>query len=172
MTECLCPMCRVVETAPNLPAMFGLPDASDNWQLSCHWLSPLVNGRAVLIKRGFTTDGASIPRIAWRVIGHPFSKNLLPHALAHDALYAAELLPRAECDAFFLKSMAESGTHFSRSVSLVKRDLVWAAVRIGGGFVWSGHTLASVEGARRNVRLLDETEWDAVRIGGQLPRSW
>jgi len=44
----------------------------------------------VYIKKGFVFDGASIPRFAWRVVGHPFQGMLLPSALVHDALYCSK----------------------------------------------------------------------------------
>ena len=145
--NCACHSCSHVAVYPELPSLTPVPDMTDNWTVDCHWRSQLVKGRAVLIDRGFATDGASIPRIAWRLIGHPWSKDLLPHALAHDALYAGELLDRKACDRWFLDSMTLAG------VGLVKRNAIYAAVRVGGGCVWSKHTAEGVAAARRDARL-------------------
>lgn len=45
-----------------------------------------VNNRinTVVIPRGFEWDGASIPRLFWRVAGHPMQYDTLPGALLHD----------------------------------------------------------------------------------------
>lgn len=166
MTECLCALCTKVVTAPNLPALFPCPDKTENWSLDCNWLSPLVNGKAVYIKRGFITDGASIPRIAWRVIGHPFSKDLLPHALPHDGLYAAELFPtHAECDAWMQASMALAADNYPLSVSWLKRNAVWSAVRTCGGLVWRKHTAQTVYKARQYCKLVGPEEYAQLRDG-------
>ena len=145
---CACGNCAHVATYPELPSLTPVPDTSANWTVDCHWRSQLVKGRAVLIERGFATDGASIPSWAWRVIGHPWSKDLLPHALAHDALYAGELLTREECDQWFLDSMALAG------VSWVKRYAIYEAVRLGGGNVWRKHTAEGIAAARRDAQLV------------------
>ncbi len=35
----------------------------------------------------FITDGASIPKILWSVVGHPFSKKIRKAAIIHDYIY-------------------------------------------------------------------------------------
>lgn len=163
MCRCVCTDCHYVLSYPDLPALLPLPDKTENWRLECHFLTPLVNGRAVLLRRGLVTDGASIPRLAWRVIGHPFSKDLLPHALGHDGLYAAELMPRSDGDDWFLTSMALADSNFELGVSWTKRNAVWSAVRCGGSFVWDRHTDASIADARRYVTLLDAEQHHILR---------
>ena len=151
---CLCDTpCNVVDVYPLLPSIYPVQDDSENWMVLCHWVSQLVQGRAVFVRRDFGTDGTSIPRWAWTLIGSPLGKALLRHALAHDALYAAELMSRKECDLFLFDSMALAG------VPLVKRNAIYAAVRIGGAAVWKLHTDESVAEARSKVRLLTVSEW-------------
>ena len=163
---CQCQNCYKLTTAPEFPSATPLPDTSEEWRVDCHWLSPLINGKAVLIRRGFYTDWASIPRIAWRVIGHPTSKYIIGHALPHDALYSAELMSRSECDDWFLTSMAMAEFNYPLKVGWAKRNAIWSAVRIGGGVVWNKHTKEGVEAARKLVTLLDTAEWDAYhRLG-------
>lgn len=41
----------------------------------------------IVIPAGTTTDGASIPRLLWRVCGHPLQAPRVYAALAHDWLY-------------------------------------------------------------------------------------
>lgn len=159
---CQCARCDALTVAPVMPALRLLPDGRDLWTVDCHWMSGLVGGRAVLIRRGFETDGASVPRLFWRMIGHPFMGDLLPHALPHDGLYAAELMSRADCDAWFLESMAAGGLNVAR------RNAIWAAVRVGGGAVWAGHDRKSVEHAAARCRLVGEEEWHALAARGRL----
>lgn len=165
---CRCHDCYKLTMAPEFPSATPLPNKSEEWRTDCHWLSPLINGKAVLIRRGFYTDWASIPRFAWRVIGHPTSKYLIGHALPHDALYAAELMPRDDCDEWFLTSMAKAAENYPLEVGWAKRNAIWSAVRVGGSFVWGKHKAAGIEAARKLVTLLDVEEWDAYRRLGCL----
>ena len=48
----------------------------------------------VRVRPGFRTDGASIPRLLWRVFGSPYDPDIFAAAIAHDALYRGEILPR------------------------------------------------------------------------------
>ena len=41
----------------------------------------------VRVRPGFRTDGASIPRLLWRVFGSPYDPDIFAAAIAHDALY-------------------------------------------------------------------------------------
>lgn len=140
---CACDHCNAVERWPQMPALRPLSYPVGLWRVDCHWVSPAFDGCAVRINRGFLTDGASIPRAAWRVIGHPFISDLLPFALGHDALYSAELMPRADCDKWFLETMKLGG------IGWIKRNSIWSAVRTFGAFVWKAHTPHSIEAARK-----------------------
>lgn len=104
------------------------------------------------IKTGFIFDGASIPRIAWRVVGHPWQMPLLVCALPHDVLYASEYFTQAECDWIFLELMKAVG------INWVKRNTIWLAVKSFGGFVWMKHTRYSINKAKSYmiVKILDK----------------
>jgi len=138
-----------IKKYPDEPALDLIDVDNDIWELRDNWLSQMVSQKCVLIKKGMTTDGASIPRYCWSIIGHPLSGWILPHALAHDALYSAELLSRKECDEFLLLSMKQAG------VSWLRRNTVWSAVRMFGGSVWSKHTSDSVYDSRKHCQILD-----------------
>lgn len=152
--KCMCDGCNALTVYPAMPCLSPLPRNDECWHTDCHWMSHLVNGRAVVIRRGFETDLASVPRIAWRVIGHPLSKVTLAHGLAHDALYASEAMTRHECDDWFLESMRISG------VPWFKRNAMWSAVRTFGGLVWARHDRRSVDDANGFVRVVDAVEHD------------
>lgn len=134
---------------PELPSLELVDTKNNIWELRENWISQLVNGKAVLIRKGLQTDGASIPRAFWRVIGHPFIGWLLPHAIAHDALYAGELCTRAEADKYLLESMILAG------VAWWKRNAVWSAVRAGGWLVWARHKTDDVIATRKQCEMID-----------------
>ena len=157
--------------APDFPALDAVADKTDNWTVRENWVSALVKGVAVLIKRNTVTDGMSVPRITWRVMGHPFSKATLRESLAHDALYMGELLSRSACDRWYYDALVMSGTQFGGGFKnnvkaaawRAKCALIWSGVRAGGGVVWARHTHDSVDLARAKVRLLDSAEYAALK---------
>lgn len=104
-------------------------------------------------QRGFVTDGGSVPRIAWRVIGHPLGEWLRDY-LVHDAFYACEWASRSECDWLFLELLQEDGCDWFR------RNAIWSAVRAAGGSVWSRHERKEVLADRELCPL----RRDGVRI--------
>lgn len=101
----------------------------------------------VHVKPGFQTDGASIPRILWRVFGSPYDPDIFPAAIGHDALYRGEIVPRKDADLAFLKMMEESG------VPERKRRLIYRGVRWFGWITWLSHTPESIAETRRYITL-------------------
>lgn len=79
------------------------------------------------VPRGFATDGASIPRLLWRVCGHPMEAPAVAAAVLHDHDYSAGTVPRAEADRRFRENLALCG------VGRVRRWVFWLAVRLFGG---------------------------------------
>ena len=109
----------------------------------------------VHVAPGFRTDGASIPRLLWRILGSPYDPDVIADAIAHDALYRGEIVPRKDADAAFLALMAENG------VRRRKRRLLWFGVRLFGWITWLRHTPEGVTEARRHISL-------AFARGGRL----
>jgi hypothetical protein len=81
---------------------------------------------------GDSWDGASIPRAAWSVIGHPLLAEYRWASLWHDRLCESSrtIEDRTIADAVFLRLLAAAG------VSKPLRMLMWAAVRIYGLTAW------------------------------------
>lgn len=79
---------------------------------------------------GMVFDFASIPRMAWRVIGPPtgYGKgaNYGASACIHDYLYMSGKLTRKECDKCFLSAMK------ALKVSPWRRQLMFRIVRMFG----------------------------------------
>lgn len=103
----------------------------ENWEL----LAPLNvtwGDYEFQVKEGFLTDLASIPRVVrWLV---PKGRNESKAAVVHDWLYRHDFcrMSRAEADALFLAIMEECG------VGGIRRQVIYRAVRIAGGFSWGG----------------------------------
>jgi hypothetical protein len=104
-------------------------------------------GYRITVMKGLEFDGASIPKMFWSIIGSPFTGKYTRSALVHDALYMSESLTRKEADSVFLGLMKQDG------VSLLKRNVMWGAVRIGGYFVWKKHKSHMVEINKKYVRV-------------------
>jgi hypothetical protein len=110
-------------------------------------VSVIFDGIKFTVKKGYKTDGASIPFIFWVFNLHPFQGDTLISAIFHDAFYETELYSRASIDNNFLFLMRKSGVGF------LKRTLFYIAVRLFGGFVWSRHTVGSVTKARQFLMI-------------------
>jgi hypothetical protein len=76
----------------------------------------------------FTTDFASVPRPLWSIV--PPTGLYTKAAVIHDWLYVSQSVSRRDADGIFRRIMREAG------VGKPKRYIMWAAVRLFGGFVW------------------------------------
>jgi hypothetical protein len=101
---------------------------------------------AIAVPSGFPTDLASIPPIAWPFL--PPDGPWLKAAVIHDFLYRTcgkgvwlgnprgftreKDYDRAEADWILRDAMKDRG------VGIIRRNIIWAAVRLGGGGGW-GH---------------------------------
>ena len=82
------------------------------------------------IPEGFMTDGASIPKAFWSIIGHPFAK-YAQAAVIHDYMYNQKLFWRKKCDKIFLEAMGVL------KVPWWKRQAMYRAVRMFGWIPWN-----------------------------------
>lgn len=74
--DCCAPVIRLPDTT------LGETEAvlAEDWTVR-------VRGHEFVVQAGTRTDGASIPRLLWRVCGHPLQAPRVYAALAHDWLY-------------------------------------------------------------------------------------
>ena len=129
---------------------FADPDAVGGvrvWVLHDAWSCELADGRTLALDSGFRSDGASVPRLFWSFCS-PFEPDTFPAALAHDALYAGELVDRQTADRNFYHLLRATGA------SKAKASAMFSAVRLCGWLVWMRHTAASVAEARRLARVV------------------
>lgn len=79
---------------------------------------------------GFVSDGASIPKLLWSVIGSPFTGKYEKPVWIHDWNYKTQKIKRNLADKIFYEGMVEE------RVSLWKRQTMWFGVRVGGWVSW------------------------------------
>jgi hypothetical protein len=169
MNACRCSACDYLSVWPEMPYMDppSVPDvwndSAAQWKVACHWMGPLIDGRAALIRREGLTDGGSIPRAAWPLVGHPFMMPNLPAYLQHDFEFGAEAFPREICDARLRSALIDA------KVERGQADIIHDAVRIGGGECWSRHTAASLAYYRSFVRIVGEERWHALAASRVFP---
>jgi len=87
----------------------------------------------LMIPAGTPTDGASIPRALWSIVGSPFTGKYTPAAVLHDWLYLTGIYSRKESDQILYKAMIAS------NVPLWKADIICTGVRAGGWVAWNKH---------------------------------
>lgn len=140
-------------------------------------------GFVVLIEKGTKSDGASIPKWAWLLVGQPFDGQFLEAALAHDVLCHRSWIKkdynlRVIADSVFFYFLQRDG------VPYWKRAVMYAAVRFWGRFSYwwrlKEAQSESIKGAAM-IRILLLIFWlssaanaQTVRVSGtsqQLVRS-
>ena len=90
-------------------------------------------GTTIEVPVGFVSDGASIPKIFWFIVGSPLTGKYRGAAILHDYLYYSTRYPRKRCDEIFLEAMTVL------KVNKVKRTIIFWAVRIFGDIAWDRH---------------------------------
>jgi len=118
-----------------------LHDTGDVFELAVDFVVRIGDGTVLIAPKGTTTDGASIPRFFWRLIGPPMTGRYRQAAVIHDAGYTGDLqwriggalteYDRKAVDALFLQLMKALG------VSWWRRRLMHLAVRCFGARHWS-----------------------------------
>ena len=99
------------------------------WTLCCalHYRSD-VQGRTVVVPKGFVTDGASVPRLFWNLI--PPWGRYGQAAVVHDYLYATQTTTRRLADDTLLEAMRVSGC------GVWSYAVIYLAVRMFGWMAW------------------------------------
>lgn len=85
---------------------------------------------SVIVPNGFVSDGASIPKLFYTIIGSPWSGKYSRGAIIHDYLYFKKEVSRKIADLTFLEAMLVLG------VPLWKRLIMYRALRMFGMFAW------------------------------------
>ena len=85
------------------------------------------------VPAGFYSDGASLSKVLWPILGHPFNSDVREAAVLHDWFYYSGIVSRREADRMFRQAMKACGANF------VKRYLYWSGVRLGGWVPWNNY---------------------------------
>lgn len=93
-------------------------------------ISVVHSGTTIQVPRFFQYDGASIPGLAWHIIGTPFNPKFMTAAVFHDWLYHTHQVDRDSADKLFHALLLDSG------VGKTKAFLMREAVEKAGGWYW------------------------------------
>lgn len=88
-------------------------------------------GKEWTAKKGYETDGATIPPVFWPIIGGPFEDNYREAAVIHDWYCYKKTEPWRDVHRILYYASRAGG------VSEIKAKIIYAAVRIGGP-KWGG----------------------------------
>lgn len=90
------------------------------------------NGKEFTVPYGFQSDGASVPRLFWRLVFPSSDTKALRAAFAHDCIYRThpDGWTKADADSMFYDLLREDGVSFWRA------GLAYIGVRIGGFLPW------------------------------------
>ncbi len=123
-------MSKIDEVFPKpLDAKF-LGDNQWNLNEPFEYINPPIE---IIVPAGFTTDGASIPRIVWTIIGSPWSGRYARASVVHDYLYQTMQFTRYQTDLIFYQAMGILG------VPRWKRSLMHFSVRSVAWLCWNKH---------------------------------
>ena len=86
-----------------------------------------------VVPQGFVSDGASIPRVLWPIIGQPFDFRWRKEAVLHDFFYRAEhkIVSRKLADQIFYDSLRDNGLRYTKAQSM------YIGLRLFGWAAWS-----------------------------------
>lgn len=89
------------------------------------------SGKKWVAKKGYKTDGATIPKAFWSIVGGPFDGQYREAAVIHDQYCDSKSEPSTDVHRIFYYANRAAG------VSERKSKILYAAVRIGGP-KWGG----------------------------------
>lgn len=126
-------MKQIIVDSQGLPGKFYFNEKTkDTIFVVTENIEYIYKGKKYVIPSGFDSDGASIPKFAWRLIGHPFDMRYLLHAIFHDWLYRCQVLSRNESDlALFYGPKDTCG--------LFRRCCIYIALKLFGWVAWNKH---------------------------------
>jgi hypothetical protein len=102
----------------------------------------------VTVKSSFITDGASIPKLFWSIVGNPLENDILKPTIIHDGLYTIMQFTRLECDKLLRAMLLFNGT------SKAKAYLIYYVVRLFGGSHWKKDTTDIMKFVEINLKTI------------------
>ena len=83
----------------------------------------------ITINAGFTSDGSSIPRVFWWLVGHPLQGANGIAGFLHDYILKHKLLPRKTADLILLEAHKDLGTNFWTRQKIYRAVRLWAIIK-------------------------------------------
>ena len=124
-----------------------LPGDDRFWILGDPLIVQVGEEERIEVPVGFTTDGASVPTWAQRLTGwEPWVDPQRWAGVVHDWLYSQPDVSKSHADRVFRALLASEGA------STWKRDLMYAAVVVGGWFAYR-------DDQRRGPRIFTDPRW-------------
>jgi hypothetical protein len=108
-----------------------LPGGQEVWKVAVGFFFRDKRGKKHYVPLGTITDGASIPKFLWLILGHPRDTDIGQAAAVHDVLYRNGELTRKRCDEILIEGMECLGA------SWAKRQAVYYGLRVGGWKAWN-----------------------------------
>lgn len=108
------------------PPLLALPPDYKMYQVQRsfnYYIGKEGSDEVVIVPKGYRTDGASIPKLFWSLIGGPLGK-YAPAAIVHDFILEYDMYPRKRCDEIFEEALGVLG------VGWFKRKLMYWGVRM------------------------------------------
>ena len=118
----------------------------EQWMITKSFCFVRPNADIIQVPVGVLTDFASTGNIP----GFPQDDVYDQAAVVHDFLYQGEFLPRPIMDQIFREALEAI-----KEVPRWKIPVMWAAVRLFGGFTYGKHTIDSVHYARSLAKVPD-----------------
>lgn len=103
------------------------------WQLTAPFEYHSKKYGVIKVPIFFISDGASIPKVFYTLIGGRWTGKYVEASIPHDWLYFSQIIKRSCADAIFLEGMKYLGVSFWR------RRIMWLAVRLRGWIPWNYH---------------------------------
>lgn len=103
----------------------------------------------VSVKKGLETDGASIPKFLWSIVGSPYLGSYRKAAIIHDGLYRTHKLSKTKSDFLFLEMMKSQNVHF------LKRHLIFLGVFLFGWFSYTSKKQSEIDAMSPFVEVKD-----------------
>lgn len=89
-------------------------------------LAAKVDGRLIVVPKGFVTDGASVPPVFWPLVSHPLAPSSLRAAILHDYQCRERVGDSRIVHRTFHQALRADGC------APIRAWLMWLAVRLFG----------------------------------------
>ena len=120
--------------------------------------------KEILIPQFFQYDGASIPRLAWPIIGSPYNPKLMEAAIVHDWLFYVHILNRNDTNRNFYNMLLNAG------MNKRKAKIMWISVQYFGYCRWANDELDLAYMVKLKQRIIEDGR-NPLHYGLSIPKA-